>query len=249
MAVPLMAIGMGLNFANSLFGGFQLLRGLSQAKKNQRPNYEIPQEIEQNLNQAQLFAQQGMPMEQYNRAASSIDRNQAFGLRSMSDRRGGLVGLAGLNQGANDAYNNLAMQDAQMRMQNLSQLYNARGTMATYRDKAFDINQMQPFQQRAAEAQALQGAGLRNIMGGLQGAGNVMSSQMMYNAMNPSMGGGGAFNPMERNMAQMGGNGYPEMLNMQQAFNPYQAMMNNYGNNQIGNPNFVQMPQFFNQKY
>jgi hypothetical protein len=261
MAIPLMAIGMGLNFANSLFGGFQLLRGLSQAKSNRRPEYNIPQEIGQNLNQAQLMAQQGLPMDVYNRNAGAIDRNMAFGLRSSADRRGGLQSLGALNQGANDAYSNLMAQDAQARMANLAQLYNMRNTMANYRDKAFEVNQMQPFQQKAAEAQGLQGAGLRNIMGGLQGAANVASSQAMYNAMNPNaMGGMGGAETM---FAQ--GGGIPQMQQygqqnaefggapspFQQGMNPYQMMMMNFNNGYsgIGSPNYVGTPQFFNQKF
>lgn len=230
MAIPLMALGLGMNLANSLFGGFQLLRGLSQAKRNQRPEYNIPQEIQQNLNQAQLYAQQGLPMDVYNRAAGNIDRNAAFGLRSLGDRRSGIAGVSALNQSTNDAYSNLAMQDAQARMNNLAQLYNARGTMAGYRDKAFEINQMQPFMQRAQEAQALQGAGLQNIMRGLQGAGNTLSAQAYYNALNPAMGG--MANPMESMLQKQnnfggGFNQFSEMSNQQ--FNPYQALINNFG--------------------
>lgn len=239
MAVPLMALGLGMNLANSLFGGFQLLRGLSQAKRNQRPEYNIPQEIQQNLNQAQLYAQQGLPMDVYNRAAGNIDRNAAFGLRSLGDRRSGIAGVSALNQSTNDAYSNLAMQDAQARMNNLAQLYNARNTMAGYRDKAFDLNKMQPFIQRAQEAQALQGAGLQNIMKGLQGAGNTLSAQAYYNALNPAMGG--MANPMEsmlQKQTNFGGGYYqpnemfmqmPSPFTGQQQFNPYQALMNNFG--------------------
>lgn len=221
MAAGLMALGMGINVANSLFGAFQLMRGLSQANRNKRPEYNIPQEIGQNLNQAQMLAQQGLPMEQYNRAMANIDRNAAFGLRGMSDRRGGLVGLADLNQTTNDAYNNLAMQDAQARMNNIAQLYNARSTMANYRDKAFEINQMQPYLQQAQAAQGMQGAGLQNIMGGLQGIGNMASSQAYYNALNPM--GGGMGNGMEAMMAK-------NMMGGGQQFNPYQTLMNNFSN-------------------
>lgn len=240
--VPLMALGLGLNFANSLFGGFQLLRGLSQAKSNQRPNYDIPKEIGQNLNQAQLYAQQGLPMDVYNRATANIDRNAAFGLRSLGDRRSGIAGISALNQSTNDAYSNLAMQDAQARMNNLAQLYNARSTMAGYRDKAFELNKMQPYMQRAQEAQALQGAGLQNIMRGLQGAGNTLSAQAYNNALNPAMNGGGMANPLEGLLQKQNntGAGYYQpndmfmqmpspMMYQPQQFNPYQAMISNYG--------------------
>jgi len=265
--LPLMGLGLGLNFANSLFGTFQLLRGLSQANKNQRPQYNIPKEIQQNLNQANLFAQQGLPQDVYNRSAGAIDRNAAFGLRESANRRGGLQNIGALNQTANDAYANLGAADAQARMNNLAQLYNSRNTMAEYRDKAFNINEMQPYQQKAQAAQAMQGAGLQNIMSGLQGAGNSLSAQQYYNALNPTGGGGGMSGIQQAQMLAQNGfqggggsisdNMYNNSLFSQQPSpyqqqpSPFSMLLNNFDNgyfNGMGNPNFVQQPQF-NFKY
>lgn len=179
----LTGIGLGIDAAKLLFGGFQFLRGLSQAKKNQQPMYNIPQNISDNLNMAKTYAQQGLPDAVYNRALGNIDRNQALGLRTMSDRRAGLAGLGGLTAATNDAYSNLAAEDAQARMNNLAQLYNQNQVMAQYKDKQWDFNEYQPFVRRAQEAQALQGAGIQNLFGSLQGASNTLGQQQYYNAL------------------------------------------------------------------
>jgi hypothetical protein len=226
MAAGLIAAGLGLNIAQSLFGGFQLLRGLSQAKKNRRPMQEMPEGIDQNVNQAALYAQQGLPQDVYNRNAGQIDRNMGFGLRQSGDRRGGLVGLGSLVQGANDSYSTLNAQDAQARMANLAQLYQARNQQAQYQDMLFKQNELKPFYEKAQEAQGLQGSGLQNIMGGMRGAGNMVSQQAMYNA----------YNPMETQMAgQMGGIGEQNnMMNMMQGvwgqgyLNPFDQNANAY---------------------
>jgi len=68
---------------------------------------------------------------------------------------------------------NLLSADVQQRMQNIQTAQSMRQTMAQYRDKAFEINEMQPYEQKYAEAQSLIGAGMQNFMGGLQTVGQA----------------------------------------------------------------------------
>jgi len=131
--------------------------------KRDRPEYDIPKEVMENQNMARNMAMQGLPAAQYNRGQANIDRNTAFGLRQSSSRRGGLVGLAGMEQAANDAYNNLDVADANARRQNQQGLMQQNQNVAQYRDKQFQLNELEPWQIDMQAASAMQGAGIQNL--------------------------------------------------------------------------------------
>jgi len=133
----------------------------------------------------------------------------------------------------------------------------------------------------------MQGAGLQNIMSGLQGAGNTLSAQQYYNALTQNGGAGGMgggvtdmqkyqrlaqnggaggmgggvtdmqkYQRLAQNGFQGGGNVADNMYNNSmfseqpspfQQQTPFNMMLNNFGGgyyNGVGNPNFVQQPQF-----
>lgn len=140
---------------------YQLVRA-NQLRRN-RPEYDIPDEVMQNQNIAKTMAMEGLPAAQYNRAQANIDRNTAFGLRSASSRRGGLVGLGGMVQGANDAYANLDASDAAARRQTQGVLMGQNQNVAQYLDKAFQINELEPWQMDMQAAAAMEGAGINNL--------------------------------------------------------------------------------------
>ena len=151
----------------------QYLKGNKLAENNQRPTYQIPDEIKQNLSQAQMMALEGLPDEQKEQYVNNVQRNQNFGLNALGDRKSGIAGLAALTQNGNDAYNKLLSEDATARMTNQKGVMDARNTMAQYQDKSFELNKLLPYQETAAKAGSLQGAGLQNIMGGVHGAANA----------------------------------------------------------------------------
>lgn len=146
-----------------LFGLHQYYNGKKMEKNNKRPTYEIPDEVKQNLSQAQQMALQGLPEEQKQQFLSNIERGQAFGMSQIGSRKGGLAGVAAMNQNANDAYGNLMSMDAQARMQNQGVLMNQRQNMADYKDQAFQVNKMNPYYEVQARAEAMKGAGVQNI--------------------------------------------------------------------------------------
>lgn len=158
--------------ATTTLGAVQLAYGLYKQKKNKRPTYEIPQEIQQNLNQAQQQALQGLPEEQKQQYLTNLQRGSAQALASSGTRRGGLAGIAGINQSQNDEYGNLMTMDAQARAQNQNQLYGMRQTMADYKDQAFQINKSNPYYEQTAQNNAMIGAGMQNMSQGFQ-AGNT----------------------------------------------------------------------------
>ena len=166
-------IGGGLKAASSIFS---LIKGIGQSKRanrmakdNIRPTYQIPNEVLQNQQIAQLFSNQGMPSQQYQQAKTNIQENQAAALSASSDRRGGLGNIGAVLQGTNRAQGNLDAQSAQMRMQNIGNLINQNQMLAQYRDKAFNTNQLEPYYENAAAIRALNTAGQQNAQSGITG--------------------------------------------------------------------------------
>jgi len=80
--------------ASTTLGAVQLAYGLYKQKRNKRPTYEIPEEIQQNLNQAKQMALQGIPEEQKQQYLANLQRGSAQALASSGSRRGGLAGIA-----------------------------------------------------------------------------------------------------------------------------------------------------------
>lgn len=157
--------------ATTTLGAFQTGYGLYKQSKNKRPTYEIPQEIKENLTDAQQTALMGLPEEQRQMFLSNVQRGAAMGLSQMSSRKGGLAGIAALNQNQNDAYGNLLAMDSQARMQNKGALMQQRQVMADYKDQAFQLNKLNPYYENTAQNQAMIGAGMQNMSQGFQ-AGN-----------------------------------------------------------------------------
>lgn len=162
------------NIAGGLLSGvtgfFQRRKAKKELAKLQRPEYAIPNEIMQNQKMAQAAANEGLPSQQYNQAMQNIQRQQNRGLMAAGSRRGALMALPGLQQQANDQLLNLDVKDAQARMNNQQQLYGVNSQVAGFRDKAFNLNQMQPYLDNRNYYQSLLGAGNQNLTGGIDKA-------------------------------------------------------------------------------
>lgn len=157
--------------ATTTLGAVQLAYGLYNQNKTKRPTYEIPPEIQQNLTQAQFDALQGLPEEQRQMYIQNLQRGSAQALGQIGSRKGGLAGVASVNQNQNDAYANLLAMDAQARQQNKDKLYGMRQNMADYKDQAFQFNKVNPYYESVAQNNAMIGAGMQNVSQGFQ-AGN-----------------------------------------------------------------------------
>jgi hypothetical protein len=166
-------IGAGTQAVSGLVSGisglFQTARAKKLARENQRPIYGIPQEILANQQLAQQAANVGMPSQEYAQAQKNINQSQANALNAAQGRGGALASIGAIQGQSNQALANLDAQSAAMRMQNIRGLMNANTQLADYRDKAFDYNQAQKYQENAAAARALQAAGQQNINQGIQG--------------------------------------------------------------------------------
>lgn len=168
-------------------GIYQAVKGGQMARSMDRPEYEIPQEILDNLTDAQIQALRGLPDAQKSLYLDNVARSQQAALEAMSTRKGGLAGLSNVQQQANDAYRNLLSMDAQQRQANERALQAVRSDVAGYRDKAFQQNQMQPYLDMMQAAEAMKGAGLQNIMGGVKSGAAMGLDYLKYKNFMDSM--------------------------------------------------------------
>lgn len=236
-------------------GGVQLGTGIYQAIRSSqieanRPTYEIPDEIKQNLTQAQLNAIEGMPEDVRNRYIDQLTRTMATGLQALGDRRGGIAGVSGLARTATDANRDLASMDAQQRQQQEANLMNARQTMANYKDKAFDWNEKQKYLEEAQAKQALSGAAIQNITGS---ANNVMGGLMQSKYMDFLKGAygntGATGNPMAKTMQGLEQAGAKNAMGMTDLLAANMLMQTNA--QQISGSNYLQQqaPSYYGAQF
>ncbi len=157
-----------------------------KAKKMMEGNeYEIPLEAKQNLSDAQRQSLEGLPAEQQRQYLENIQQAQAVSIDAMQDRKGGLVGAAGVQASATEGYKQLLAMESQARVQNQQQLMQQRDVMAGYKDLEWKTNVFDPATEMRKQADANLGAGIQNAAAGATYAGQGMS-------------GGGATSPQAR---------------------------------------------------
>ena len=168
-------------------GIYQAFKGNQMARSMDRPEYEIPQEILDNLTDAQIQALRGLPDAQKSLYLDNVARSQQAALEAMSTRKGGLAGLSNVQQQANDAYRNLLSMDAKQRQANEKALMGVKSDVAVYKDKVFQTNQMQPYLDMMQSVEAMKGAGLRNIMGAVKSGSAMALDYLKYKNFMDSM--------------------------------------------------------------
>jgi len=195
-------VAAGVASAAATAAGVKYIKGRRDAKKDakNRPVYEIPDEIKQNLSQAQLDALTGLPEEQYQRYVQNIQQGSASALQNLSSRKAGIAGVAGVNQQQNEAMGNLLTADVQERERKKALLSGARLDMADYKQQQFQLNKLNPYYEKIAQRQKNdqelfqgisnsmgvfmggQGGGMMGGKGGQSGGGNMST---------PNYGSGG----------------------------------------------------------
>jgi len=128
-------------------GLYQLIRG--SMIKEDRPTYETPQEITQNV--------------------------------AMRQATGVSAGQGQMNRGLLA----LAQQEAQDYQRRISGLEQARGVAAQYRDREFDINEFQPYQEAMRAKAALTSAGLQNLYTGSSDMSGTLGQGYSMGAFQP----------------------------------------------------------------
>ena len=97
----------------------------------------------------------------------------------------GTVGAAQYN--TNQSLSQLATTEESIRQAKEVSLAQSESEMAGYRDKAFDINEMQPYQDAARTRSMLAEGGLQNISGALGSLSNTAGQLFTTETMSPGL--------------------------------------------------------------
>lgn len=174
-----------LSAVQSGIGVIQMLGGLF-SKPKKRPGYEIPGEFQQNVNLARGVKTMGVSADEYGAQQNAIQRNLATGIGAMQDRRSAIAGIASLAFGANDNALKLNEYAANVKRQNMmagTQMeMGAVRELAGQKLKKMEWEKLRPFMEKLQQSQALIGAGMQNIMGGVQTQARMDMAQTYANA-------------------------------------------------------------------
>lgn len=203
---PWGAIGQtAVGLAQTVGGWIQQRRATKQFEKTleNSPQYQQNQSILDYYNTAlQRYGVSPTDSAMYKRNMQNINRGVATGINALQDRRSGTAGVSSILRAANDAALNTEVAAENERSNRFNQLGGATNMKAGEDRMAFDINKMQPFQNRLAlyGAKASGGTNIMNAgLGTLNNASNnymqMMMLQNMYGGGNNRSGGGVTINP------------------------------------------------------
>lgn len=184
-------VAAGVASASLTMSAVQYFNNKKNIKKDaaNRPAYQIPPEIQQNLNQGQQAALQGLPEEQKQQYISNLQRGSAYALGQSSSRNGGLQGISAINEQQNQGYANMLSQDSAARMANQKELYGLRNNMADYKGQKFQLNNLNPYYEGIAARNANLGQLTQNssnsVQMGAAGIGSYMNGRKHQQNSNP----------------------------------------------------------------
>lgn len=172
------AMGVG-GLVQSIVGGVKARKAQKEMEGMLRstPKYNANQSILDYYNKA-LARYNVSPTDtaMYKAQQRDIGRGVATGLNYLQDRRSALAGTSSILRAANDASLNANVAAEKRRDALFGELGTAAGMKAQEQTKAFQQNELYPFEakynlkaQKAGAANQLVNAGLQNIWGGLQG--------------------------------------------------------------------------------
>lgn len=202
--MALLAIGMGISAAAGIAQSIQGIGQVSKSRKEMenltKPEYIIPQEIAQNLTDAEQRQYYGLPDAQKREFLNSMQQSATDALRSSATRRGGLQMVSNIQEQQNQMSNQLMLQDIQAREAKVGQLMDARREMAQQRLQKF-AHEYSDYSSQLDYLRSQESAGIQNIFGGID--------QLASTAVNAgTMESLGAFEEGGlKNLMQQGGGG------------------------------------------
>lgn len=161
--------GLGIaSIASGLIGGIFSLGQKAKANRLlanlKRPDYNIPQEVMDNQSIAKNRANSGLPAQQYAQAMQNIERQRNASLNTLNSRRSLLAGIGRVQQGATDATVGLDVADAKQKIANEQGLMKANTQVAGFKDKQWDWNKRQKYEQDFQYGMSLLGSGNQNML-------------------------------------------------------------------------------------
>lgn len=165
----------------------QAAYGFARASQLERPEYEIPEAQEQALGlQRSYMSQRKMPGQTI--AEENIKQNQANMLSAIRAQGGSPADVAKLGESTDEAFQGLGARASMWQTEQKDRYLGQLGQMAGYQDKMWQLNKYQPFQDEAAMSSAKIGSGMQNVMGGLQGIGDVQGAISYRNWLDDQYG-------------------------------------------------------------
>jgi hypothetical protein len=164
-----LTIGLAIGGVKALAGGIQ---ALTAGKKQAEPKYEIPKEVFQATDIARQMAQTGMPEASRMQASQAALQSAVLLGRGAQDRRSGLAMAGNIQAGLDRTNLAIAAQDASMRQQNQMNYQRALLNQAGEQKLKFQTEHSS-WMNREQQRRARIGAGLQNVMGGLDLAGSM----------------------------------------------------------------------------
>lgn len=185
-------MGAGAGIAGAIFGGigdlFKLGMGAKQFKdgkdlqkqlEGKRPTMTTPESFTEKENWVRnaMIDNKMAGQTQMEQQAQANTSNQ---LRNIQDTAGSgvqaLVASLVANNNQNKILNNIAMSAAQQQERDRQALYGMLGEKANMQQQQWQFNVLQPYMEKAQQAQALKQAGAQNISTSISGLGNPISS-------------------------------------------------------------------------
>lgn len=186
-----MAIGLGAAALSALPSLIQAGKGIGQSfraqgieRDNVRPNYQTPRQIFESTNLTRgAYMDPNLPGQSL--MQDRIGAQAQSGYRAAREAATGSAGLlaatTGINQGALDATRDLQIEAARQQERDQRMYQQALREEATYADREFDVNKMQPYLDAAAAASALREASSRNIMGAVKNITGIANAADIFN--------------------------------------------------------------------
>ena len=154
-------------------GGIKMYQGYQQKKKGEameagldKPQFEIPPEIEKNMSMAEKLEYQGLPPEQKQAFLDNQQRALQAAMRSSSDRRGGLGIISQIQGQQNISNRQLMLDDIKARQDNMKFAMQQREVMAGYKMKRFE-HEYNEYSADLDYARAITGAGMQTQQSGM----------------------------------------------------------------------------------
>ena len=160
-----MSLAAGLGIAQSAVGLIQMGAGLLK-KKPKMPEYDIPMEYYQNMTDAEYESFTGLPEAQKREFLENVQRGGQTALQQSSTRKGGLGLVSSVQQQLSDSAKSLLTADSSARMERLDMVKQMRERVAEQKTIQQNVSR-QNIMQKRGEIDAMRGAGMQNLAGGL----------------------------------------------------------------------------------
>lgn len=158
---PLALLQAGLAVPQAIFGTWQYLNAVKQAKNNVRPEYNIDPAYQNQIDL--LTANYGLPQSALNSYYNQAGQGATQGIGAILSNGGNGNMIADLVGQQNRNFQDVLVKDALAKKSDLSGIIGAQIALADQKDKAFQINEYAPFADKSQAIAQQKNAGLQNI--------------------------------------------------------------------------------------